>query len=296
VTGGSGGLPSSGGSPSEGGGTASGGGLGVVGGSSGAGTGAGGTGGTAGTSDTGGTSGVGGAGASGAGGTSGAGAGGTGGASTSGAGGTSGAGTSGAGGVANMVVLFDGSNETFDGWTSVERAGVNPWRNNGDGTMTVLPGTGDIQSKQKFRNVFVHVEYLVPQTQPNMTVGGGVFLNGSYGLRIADSYGLEPTVASCGAVYALTAPLEVACHELGVWNTYEIEFQAPTCDDESQPLTPARFVEVTLNGTLIHRNVDVLQKTEGGQAESCEPQGLLLQDVVSLFAVSFRNIWAIPRN
>jgi hypothetical protein len=125
-----------------------------------------------------------------------------------------------------------------------------------------------------------------------------VFLNGSYGLRITDSYGLPPTDQSCGSVYGVTAPLEVACHELGVWNRYEIEFGAPTCDDEDPTtiLTPAQFVDVKLNGTLIHRNVDVLQSTERGLPQSCEPRGLLLQDIPTLLPVSFRNIWAVRRD
>jgi hypothetical protein len=167
--------------------------------------------------------------------------------------------------------------------------------------MTVVGNTGDIHSTQKFLNVFVHVEYLAPQLQireDELQGGSGVFLHDAYGLRIADSYGLPPRDRSCGAVFGLTAPLVVACHELGMWNTFEIEFQAPICDPDAtgKVVTPARFVEVTLNGTLIHRNVDVLQRTQAGQLESCEPRGLLLQDRAATLPVSFRNIWAIPRD
>jgi len=278
MNGGSGGVPSSGGSLPVGGSTASEGGSGALGG----------TGATASTAGAGvdATAGAGGA-------TAGAGGG-----ATAGAGGAA----AGAGGGSNRIILFDGSYESFNDWVTVRNLGPNPWRNNGDGTMTVVGATGDIQSKQKFQNVFVHLEYLAPQTgstrEPEISGSGGVFLNGSYGLRITDSYGLPPTVLSCGSVYGLTAPLEVACHELGMWNTYEIEFRAPTCDDAraTTVVIPARFVDVKLNGTLIHRNVDVLQPTQAGHAESCEPRGLRLQDLGTLRPVSFRNIWAIARN
>jgi hypothetical protein len=124
--------------------------------------------------------------------------------------------------------------------------------------MTVKVNTGDIQSKQKFQNVFVYLEYVTPyliaNNDPHGRGNSGVLLNGSCELQILDvasSYDLDPTLG-CGAVYGIRAPLEVACHEQEVWNTYEIEFQATTCDPEypSIVVTPARFVEVKLNGTL----------------------------------------------
>jgi hypothetical protein len=219
------------------------------------------------------------------------------------------AGTAGAGGEtggageASKDILFEGSPASFDDWVSVRNGGRNPWKNNGDGTMTVAATTGDIQSRQQFQNVFVHLEYLTPQTPDDTgseigNASGDVFLNGSYGLRMTNSHGLPPTVVSCGSVYGYHAPLEVACHELGAWNTFEIEFQAATCDDESATTIerPARFIQVKLNGTPIHRNVDVLQPTQAGQHENCAPRGLRLQDYGVSLPVSFRNIWAIRRD
>jgi hypothetical protein len=208
----------------------------------------------------------------------------------------------GAGGEPSKVILFDGSPESFNDWTSIRIRGVNPWKNNGDGTMSVVGGTGDIESVQLFRNVFVHLEYLTPQMPDTGSeignASGDVFLNGSYGLRMTNSHGLPPTVLSCGSVYGYHAPLEVACHELGVWNTFEIEFQAPTCDDGSSTTIeqPARFIEVRLNGTTIHRDVDVLQPTQAGHPESCEPRAVRLQDYAAVVPASFRNIWAIRRD
>jgi hypothetical protein len=212
-------------------------------------------------------------------------------------------GTGGADGEATKIILFDGSQESFDGWDSLRSRGVNPWKLNDDGTMTVGPAQGEIQSKQTFRNVFVHLEYKIPYvSEPAVDRHGrcnsGVLLNGSYELQIIDlnSLGLEPADHVCGAVYGVRSPLEVACHDQDVWNTYEIEFQAPICNADSKISTPARFVEVKLNGTLIHQNVDVLTPTLSGHAESCERRGLLLQDWSSIVPASFRNIWAIARD
>jgi hypothetical protein len=222
--------------------------------------------------------------------------------STAGAGG----GSAGAGEIEKKIILFDGSEEGFSSWTSIRNSSANPWRNNGDGTMTVVATTGDIQSKQTFRDVFVHLEYATPRVPANAgneAGNSGVLLNGSYELQILDrdAFGMAPaalTEAFCGAVYGLISPLELACYEAEVWNTYEIEFQAPICDEGNsrQVVTPARFIAVRLNGTLIHRNVDVPHQTQSGQDEGCEPRGLRLQDWSSVLPVSFRNIWAIPRN
>jgi hypothetical protein len=208
----------------------------------------------------------------------------------------------GAGEEPNKIALFDGSSDSFQReWASVRNGDVNPWKYDANGTMTVLGGTGDIRSKQKFRDVFVHLEYLTQKVTSGSSVhersNSGVLLNGSYELQIIDSSVLEPSIMTCGAVYGVVGPLEIACHEAGVWNTYEIEFQAPTCEGgPTMVKTPARFVEVKLNGTLIHRDVDVLRETQAGQNQSCEPQGLLLQDWASILPASFRNIWVIPRD
>lgn len=223
---------------------------------------------------------------------------------TGGMGSTAGAGgAGGADGEPSKIILFDGSEESFRGWISPRGLGFNPWKLNDDGTMTVAPAQGDIQSKHTFRNVFVHLEYRIPYVSAPAgdrlgRCNSGVLLNGSYELQIIDlnSLGLEPADHVCGAVYGVRSPLEVACHDQEVWNTYEIEFQAPICDQDSKISTPARFIEVKLNGTLIHENVDVLMPTLSGHSESCQRQGLLLQNWASIVPASFRNIWAIARD
>jgi hypothetical protein len=73
---------------------------------------------------------------------------------------------------------------------------ANPWTNNGDGTMTVKDGGGDIVSKMSFTNVFVHVEYWSPKfdyprhTEFRQRGNSGAFLKASYELVIVDTFGL----------------------------------------------------------------------------------------------------------
>lgn len=225
---------------------------------------------------------------------------------SAGAGGSAGtggtAGTAGAGGSGddpNKIVLFDGSDASFKSWASRNNGQDNPWMNNGDGSMTVKSNTGDIISKEKFQDVFLHLEYKTPKIT---SAGGGqergnsgVYLKSSYEMQVLDTYGLPPMIDGCGALYSIAPPLVVACHKEDEWNTYEIEFKANVCNN-GQKSSNARFVEVKLNGMLVQQDVQADHTTQAGLPESCDPQGILLQDHSSILPVSFRNIWVIPRN
>jgi hypothetical protein len=204
-------------------------------------------------------------------------------------------------------VLFDGSAETFDSWYPRNRgmAAANPWTNNGDGTMTVKSGGGDIITEMSFTDVFVHVEYLTPKFDYSPTSdwhdrgASGVYLKGSYELVILDSFGLSADDgyedAYCGAIRSISKPLVPACKMGGEWNAYDIEFRANVCT-AGQKARNAEFVEVKLNGKLIQQNVAVDHRTQAGLSETCDPKGVMLRDVSTVVPVSFRNIWAIPRN
>jgi hypothetical protein len=210
-----------------------------------------------------------------------------------------GGGSGGTGEDPNKVVLFDGSDASFNAWRSRNGGGANPWTKNADGSMTVKTGTGDIQSTQTFNSVFVHVEYMTPVlTSDSMGQergNSGVYLKGAYEMQILDGFGTSPATNGCGAIYGVSAPIVVACKEAEQWNTYEAEFVAQECDGDTKT-APARFVEVKLNGTLVQQNVTVNGSTQGGLPESCEPRGLLLQDHSSTLPVKYKNIWVIPRD
>jgi hypothetical protein len=181
------------------------------------------------------------------------------------------------------------------------------WKLIGDGTMEVVPaGTGqatEVQSDMKFDDVCVHVEYMTPTFPPNVDVqkqgNSGVYLKSAYELQILDTHSLAPLNDGCGAVYKVSPPLVVACNQSLVWNTYEIEFKSSVwAGSPAKKTKDALFVQVTLNGKVVQKNV-VLNlaagATQAGVAEAAGPQPLGLQD--HLDPVRFRNIWAtIPRN
>jgi len=194
------------------------------------------------------------------------------------------------------IVLFDGTN--LDAWISRNNGGPVGWQVVGDGSMVVSPGTGDIITRQEFEDVFVHAEYKTPVLPANVTGqargNSGIYLKGMYEVQVLDSFGNEPEVDGCGSIYGIQAPLTVACFQEEVWNTYEIEFQAPRYDDQDNKVSNARMLLVTLNGVVVQENTDVPRGTAAGYAESPGPAPLMLQDHGN--RLWFRNVYVIPRD
>jgi hypothetical protein len=193
------------------------------------------------------------------------------------------------------IVLFDGTN--LDAWISRNTGGPVGWRVEADGSMVVSPGTGDIITRQEFEDVFVHAEYKTPVLPVNVTGqdrgNSGIYLKGMYEVQVLDSFGNEPEVDGCGSIYGIQAPLTVACFQEEVWNTYEIEFQAPRYDDAGVKVSDARMLLVTLNDVVVQRDTVVPRGTAAGYAEAPGPAGIMLQDHGN--RLWFRNIWVIPR-
>jgi hypothetical protein len=256
-------------------------------------TGAGGTGGGGNASETGGNS-------------AGGGRPGTGGGSSGGSAGT----TAGAGGGTaaigcdwsspeGRVLLFDGT--TLDAWQNSNTAGAAHWRIESDGALLVVPAnpSANLQTKMKFDDLCLHVEYQTPMDDGNVSGASegnsGIYLRRSYEMQVLDSYGQRAAIGGCGAVYGVSPPLVVACHMPTVWNTYEIEFKAARWDASGGKTSDASFVLVTLNGTVVQRNVELrVSSTAEGQPDMAGPQALMLQDHGD--PVRFRNIWAkVPR-
>jgi len=193
------------------------------------------------------------------------------------------------------VVLFDGTN--LDAWVSRNNGGPAGWQVLGDGTMVVTPGTGDIITKEKWEDLFVHLEYKTPVFPANVTGqergNSGVYLKTMYEMQVLDSFGRPPEIDGCGSVYGIKAPLTVACFQEEVWNTYDIEFVGPRFDDQGRKVSNAPIVSAKLNNVLVQDNTDVPGGTRSGFPETPGPAGLMLQDHSN--RISFRNIYVIPR-
>jgi hypothetical protein len=81
-----------------------------------------------------------------------------------------------------------------------------------DGVTTV--GKGNIQTKGKFGDFQLHVEFQVPympEAKGQARGNSGVYLQGNYELQVLDSYGLKLQSNDCGAIYQQIIPSVNAC-------------------------------------------------------------------------------------
>ncbi len=194
----------------------------------------------------------------------------------------------------NAIVLFDGTD--FSHWKA-ERDGDIKWTLE-DGVMTVVPKSGSIVTKRDFRDFRLHLEFNVPERPPRYTGqargNSGIYIQKRYEVQILDSYGLEPTFDGCGSLYRARTPDINACKKPGTWQTYDIIFREPGWHDTERGPEKTENMRITvwLNGTLIHDNVEIANKTGMGRPEAPEPGPIKLQDHGN--PVKFRNIWIVP--
>jgi hypothetical protein len=142
----------------------------------------------------------------------------------------------------------------------------------GEGILVNLPKgrARDLITKQKFTDVEVHVEFLIPKGS-----NSGVKLMGLYEIQIVDSFGKkELTGDDCGGIYPRAEeqpkyhhidkgvpPKVNAAKPAGEWQTFDIIFQAPRFDVDGKKTANARFIKVVHNDKVVHENVEVLYPT-----------------------------------
>jgi hypothetical protein len=189
------------------------------------------------------------------------------------------------------VVLFDGT--SFDGWTQRDGS-PSGWVVQDDGS--VLVRGGDAVTKQQFLDFQLHLEFLcpeMPEKAGQARSNSGVYLHGRYEVQVLDSYGQEPALNGCGAVYSIARPLVNASRPPGQWQTYDIVFRAPRYGPVDELLDHPR-VTVIHNGIVIHNNLELPGTTPGGvDSGFMHTMGpILLQDHGD--PVRYRNIWIRP--
>ena len=194
----------------------------------------------------------------------------------------------------DAVVLFDGTD--LAQWESLDGSDAK-WKVE-NGTMEVVPKTGNIRTKGSFGDCQLHVEWAAPEVVEGDSQGrgnSGVFLMGGYEIQVLDCYE-NPTYAdgATAAIYGEYPPLVNACRKPGEWQTYDIVWIAPRFDGDAL-VSPAR-VTVFHNGIVVHHDQELFGPTTHKkvlQYEAHSPEGpLMLQDHSN--PVRFRNIWYRP--
>lgn len=193
----------------------------------------------------------------------------------------------------DAIVLFDGSD--LSEWES-ENGGEPTWTVENE-AMTVARKTGGIRTKRDFCDVQLHLEWRAPSDVEGMDGqnrgNSGVFLQGRYEVQVLDSYNNETYPnGQAASIYKQHIPLVNASRPPGVWQTYDIIYQAPEFAESGALQTPA-YITVLHNGVLVQNRVEIQGTTEWigepsyDEAHGCAPIHLQDHDA----AVSFRNIW-----
>ena len=208
----------------------------------------------------------------------------------------------------DAIVLFDGKNQ--DQWVSAQDQTPAQWVvANGILTVSKAPGVGNIETKRKFKDYQLHLEFRIPA---NIAGSGqargnsGVFLastgpgDDGYELQVLDSYKNTTYVNGQGAsIYKQSPPLVNAARKPGEWQSYDVVWTAPTFNADGSLKTPA-YVTVFFNGVLVQNHFQLQGQTlyvgkPFYKAYDRAPIKLQAHGDKSE-PLSFRNIWARELN
>lgn len=201
----------------------------------------------------------------------------------------------------DAIVLFDGKN--LDEWVSTNDRSPAKWTVQ-DETLVVNKKAGNIETKRKFKDYQLHLEYRIPEEITGTGQGrgnSGLFLASSgagdagYELQILDSYN-NKTYANgmAGSIYKQAIPLANACRKPGEWQSYDIVWTAPRFQSDGSLERPA-FVSVIFNSVLVQNQFQLQGETTFIGKPTYKPY-----DTASIKLqahgddsppIAFRNIW-----
>jgi len=206
----------------------------------------------------------------------------------------------------DAIILFDGKN--LDEWVSVNDQSAAKWIV-ANGIVTVNKSAGNIETRRKFHNYQLHLEWRVPE---NITGSGqgrgnsGLFLastgagDAGYELQILDSYN-NPTYVNgqAASIYKQSAPLVNPNRKPGEWQTYDVVWTAPVFNADGSLKSPA-YVTAFFNAVLVQNHFELKGETRYigppfYKAFDGAPIKLQAHGDPSE-AISFRNIWVRELN
>lgn len=195
----------------------------------------------------------------------------------------------------DAVVLFDGKD--FSKWKS-GNGGEVKWKLE-NGYMETTPKSGVIRTKDEFSDFQLHLEFATPEKVVGDGQGrgnNGVNIFGQYEIQVLDSYNNKTYPdGQAAAIYGQTPPLVNASRPPGVWQTYDIVFEAPRWDAEKKLVKKGAFT-VFHNGVVVHNRRELVGRTQHQALPTYgRPQE---KGFIELYEhgnpVRFRNIWIRP--
>jgi len=201
----------------------------------------------------------------------------------------------------DAIILFDGSN--LDQWVQNSDGSPAKWDVH-DGILTVNKNYGNIETKQKFTNYQLHIEWREPTDLEGSGQGrgnSGVFLastgkgDDGYELQVLDPYNNKTYVnGMAGSLYKQAIPLANPGRPDGEWQTYDVIWTAPTFNTDGSLKTPAKAT-VLFNGVVVENSFELWGPTlyigkPVYKAHGAEPIKLQAHGDKSK-PLSFRNIW-----
>jgi hypothetical protein len=204
----------------------------------------------------------------------------------------------------DAIRLFDGRN--LDEWVLTKDKSPARWKV-GDGVITVDKSVGNIETKRRFTNYQLHIEWRIPADITGTDQGrgnSGVFLastgdgDDGYELQILDSYVNKTYVnGQAGSIYKQSIPLVNASRKPGEWQSYDIVWTAPTFAADGSVKTPA-YVTAFHNGVLVQSHYALTGETRyigTPEYKKYETAPIKLQSHGDKSEpISFRNIWVRP--
>ncbi|HWD87455.1 MAG TPA: DUF1080 domain-containing protein [Mucilaginibacter sp.] len=201
----------------------------------------------------------------------------------------------------DAIVLFDGKN--LDQWVQNGDGSPAKWDVK-DGILTVNKNYGNIETKRKFTNYQLHIEWREPsdlEGEGQARGNSGVFLasigkgDAGYELQVLDSYKNKTyTNGMAGSLYKQAVPLANPARPDGEWQSYDVVWTAPTFNDDGSLKTPA-YATVFFNGVLVENHFELKGPTlyigkPQYKAHGASPIKLQAHGDKSK-PLSFRNIW-----